>query len=370
MRFVRLLHLAALQARRRWSTSLLSVAVGALVAGVTVYVIGGAAHRNAELAESLRTPDVRSITIRSAKGEDVGLDGQIVRAVAQLPGISNAVAFSKVSTATTSAVPDRDVTVGFFEVVTLRGASPFLVVDEGRVPSTGEAMVSLPAATALRLVDPGLGAFESEGRVWPTVGQFRAEGLGEISNLLGRSVVTIGDPQAQRFFSVVLVVNEPADVPAVAAAIGRLFSPFGPDYYSIDYDERVAEVQTLVTASGNDGARATVVTLVAAGSAIVAALSVLSALLQRRDHARRRALGFRRRDVVVLSILHSGVLGALGISIGVAIGAVLLGPRSGSLPPSQYVATAVFGAVITTVAAIPGALASAVQDPARILRVP
>jgi len=285
-----------------------------------------------------------------------------------------------VSTATTSAVPDRDVTVGFFEVVTLRGASPFLVVDEGRVPSTGEAMVSLPAATALRLVDPGLGAFESEGRVWPTVGQFRAEGLGEISNLLGRSVVTIGDPQAQRFFSVVLVVNEPADVPAVAAAIGRLFSPFGPDYYSIDYDERVAEVQTLVTASGNDGARATAVALVAAATmagpaatratAIVAALSVLSALLQRRDHARRRALGFRRRDVVVLSILHSGVLGALGISIGVAIGAVLLGPRSGSLPPSQYVATAVFGAVITTVAAIPGALASAVQDPARILRVP
>ncbi len=369
MTLSRLAGLAALQMRRRWPTAILAVAIAALVAGMTVHVIGAAASRNAELAESLRTPDVRSIIVRSTKGDDIGLDGTVVRAIAQLPGVANAVAFSKVSSATTAVVPDRDVTVGYFEVATLRGDTPF-ILQRGRQPEPGEGMVSARAGEALRLVEPGLGTFEVDGATWPVVGQFTAGGLGEISELLERSIVSPGDTTAPNFFSMVLVVNEPADVPAVAAAVGRLLAPFGPDYYSIAYDERVAEVQTRVTASGNDSARATAAVLVGAGAAILGALSVLGALLQRRDLARRRALGFRRRDVMLLTVLHAGLTGALGSALGVVVGAALLGPRGSSLPPSQYAATALFGLVITSGAAVPGALAGAVQDPARILRVP
>jgi ABC-type lipoprotein release transport system permease subunit len=64
--------------------------------------------------------------------------------------------------------------------------------------------------------------------------------------------------------------------------------------------------------------------VIAAIAVPLLALSYISTLLQRRDHAVLRALGFMRRDIFAIQLVQSSAVGCVGSAIGALIGGVAI----------------------------------------------
>jgi ABC-type antimicrobial peptide transport system permease subunit len=93
-------------------------------------------------------------------------------------------------------------------------------------------------------------------------------------------------------------------------------------------------------------------------------------LLQRRENARRRALGFTRTEIVALGIIETALLSTIGATVGISAASARLYRFGTITKPAQVFATFGFLTLLAMLAAIPGSANAALQDPARILRVP
>ena len=350
--------------------SLASVSIGAMAAGGVVFLIGETTAHSNELLSNLSSPNARSITLRATSADlpsDL-LPASAVSNIVALPGVESALVLSKVQSATTT-YGDPTVSVGFFEYSTAKGPDPFSVVG-GRDALRGEALVSPVAAHRLRLVESSAGVVLAQDRKVPIVGSFEARQLGAIYDLIHDSVITPAPRSTTGAFILVLLVRAPADVRAVVTASTQLLTSFGTDRVTIEYDQRAAEVERLVARSGRSGAHTTAMAILLLAALVEAAIAFINAILQRRDIARRRALGHSRAMVFGSLVIEGTTLTGTGAVLG-ALGAfATLHVQRGISVGGHAAATAMLVTLIGVVATVPGGLVAAVQDPARILRVP
>ena len=370
---VRLVALAIGHARRRLILSFAAGLIAALAAGGVVYLIGDSVHRSNELLTTLNSPDVRSVTIRanSDQTDQDLLPARTVDHIATLPGVERAIALSRVASATTSAVNDPTVTVGYFTGTALTGDPPYQLT-AGRQPLPGEAIVSTSAATRLRLDTPTASQINVDNTPIATVGTYTAPDLGQITELLNTSVFTPDTATPTGYFLTVIIVRQPSDVTAVVDATAQLLDEFGTDHYTVEYDDRAAAIEQLVSASGRSGARSTAIAILAISALVEAAIAFINAILQRREIARRRALGFTRTMVFSTLIIETGLTAAIGAAIGTTAATVALNltTTTNNIGITQPLATATLITLIALAATIPAGALAAHQDPARILRVP
>jgi len=370
---VRLFAVAIGHARRRLVLSAAAALVAALAAGGVVYLIGDSVQRSNQLLTDLNSPDVRSITIRANSDQTARdlLPARTVADIAALPGVERAVGLSKVNSATSSVVNDPAVTVGYFIGATLTGDPPYRLT-AGREPRPGEAIVSTTAADRLRLGTPTAGQIRVDNNLVATVGIYRAPDLGAITDLLDTSVLSPQTNYDAGYFLAVIIVRQPSDVTVVVDATAQLLNQFGNNHYTIQYDERAATVEQLVSKAGRSGVRSTAIAILAISALIEAAIAFLNATLQRREIARRRALGFTRAMVFGTLMIEGGLIATVGAAIGATVATLTLSlttqPNNTDL--SQPLATGALIALIALAATIPGGALAAYQDPARILRVP
>ena len=199
-----------------------------------------------------------------------------------------------------------------------------------------------------------------------------APDLGAITDLLDTSVLSPQTNYDAGYFLAVIIVRQPSDVTVVVDATARLLNQFGNDHYTIQYDERAATVEQLVSKAGRSGVRSTAIAILAISALIEAAIAFLNATLQRREIARRRALGFTRAMVFGTLMIEGGLIATVGAAIGATVATLTLSlttqPNNTDL--SQPLATGALIALIALAATIPGGALAAYQDPARILRVP
>lgn len=371
MTIMRLIAVALGHARRRLVLSFASFLIAGLAAGAVVYLIGDSTQRSNRLLDSLNSPDVRSVTIRANSDnldEDL-LPAGTVRHIAMLPGVERALGLSKVQSATTANVADKDVSVGYFVGTPLNGEAPYQLTS-GRFAQPGESIASITAADRLRLAVPTASQIRVRDNIVPVVGTFTAPDLGAITNLLNTSVFSPAAADASGYFVLVLIVRQPSDVVAVVDAARVLLSQFGVNRYTTEYDPRAAEIESLVAAAGRSGARSTALAIVALAGLIEAAVAFMNAVLQRREIARRRALGFTRGMVFGGLVIEGAVLSGVGATIGSLTAAIVLAGNEHGFTFVQPIATAGFLGLIGIIATLPGGALGAFQDPARILRVP
>lgn len=371
MTIMRLIAVALGHARRRLVLSLASFLIAGLAAGAVVYLIGDSTQRSNRLLDSLNSPDVRSVTIRAksdAYDEDL-LPASTVRHIVMLPGVERALGLSKVRSATTANVTNEDVPVGYFVGAPLKGEVPYQLTG-GRLAQLGESIASTIAADRLRLAVPTASQIRVRDNIVPVVGTFTAAGLGAITDLLNTSVFSPAAEDVSGYFVLVLIVRQPSDVVAVVDAARLLLNEFGVDHFTTEYDPRAAEIESLVAVAGRSGARSTALAIVVLAGIIEAAVAFMNAVLQRREIARRRALGFTRGMVFGALVIEGAVLSGIGAVIGSLTAAIVLAGNEHGLVFAQPIAAAGFLGLIGIFAALPGGALGAFQDPARILRVP
>lgn len=371
MTTMRLIAVGLGHARRRLVLSFASFLIAALAAGAVVYLIGDSTQRSNQLLDSLNSPDIRSITFRAISDnldEDL-LPASSVRHIAMLPGVERALGLSKVQSATIANITDNNVSVGYFVGTPLKGEAPYQFT-AGRLAQSGEAIASETAANRLRLNVPTASEIRVRDTLIPVVGTYTAPGLGAITDMLNTSVFSPATENASGYFVLVLIVRQPSDVVAVVDAARTLLTEFGVNRYTSEYDPRAAAVESLVAAAGRSGARSTALAIVALAGLIEAAVAFMNAVLQRREIARRRALGFTRSMVLGALVIEGAVLSGAGAAIGSMTAAIVLAGNEHSLVFAQPIATAGLVGLIGVFAALPGGALGAFQDPARILRVP
>jgi putative ABC transport system permease protein len=367
----RILLLAIGHATRRIGLTAAAVLASLVAAGGLTYIVGDATNQNTQLLQQLRTPLARSILVRSTSTTDPAsfLAARDVRTLASLPGVEHAIGLTPVRSAANAAIPGADNPIGFFEIDTLTGPPPFALT-AGRLPHTGEALLSIPGAQRLRASIPLATGILVDQHVLGVVGTYTTPDNGRLTDLLSASALTIAPPDTSSYALVALVVREPSDIATVVHALPVIFSDRLPTDYNVEYDPRLADIQATVASAGRRSIRSTALALTAIGAAIQAVVTAINALTQRREIARRRALGATRSQVLGTLVTESAILSTIGAALGSLIAAIVLASRHADLTIALPVAAATFVAITATFAAIPGGLFGAFQDPATILRVP
>jgi hypothetical protein len=131
-------------------------------------------------------------------------------------------------------------------------------------------------------------------------------------------------------------------------------------------DVVAGSAKSALSGSRRSSARA----MLAAAAGVVAFLSFALAAAQRRDVARRRALGAARSTIVGLLTLSASLSAASGVLLGTSVALIVLHQRASSPDATFVCATGVLCMFVAAVASVPGAMLGAVTEPARILRVP
>lgn len=363
---MRIVRLALGHARRRRAMSVAALALPAVMAGAIVTLTGDATRRADGLLGELRDTKSRSVVLR-AGNSDKRISPTIARALASMPGVELAIAFPSAQSVTAPGLHDPAASVGYVSVDTLAGTLPVRLT-AGRRPGVDEVVVSAGARRSLRMTEPlATGVVTNDG-VLPVVGTFELADRGAISELLANAIIGPRRSAADSYTTLAMLVREPADVRVVADATSRLI----PDREGItlDYEPRAANIEQLVAGAGTRNVASLALAVVLTGALIQIASSLLNSLLQRRENARRRALGFTRTEIVLLGMVEAGLLSGVGAAIGTTFAALRLAHESAPVRAEQLAATIGFLLLLAVVSSIPGGANAALQDPARILRVP
>jgi hypothetical protein len=362
----RLLRLAVSHARRRKALSFTAVLVSAIMAAAIITITGDAASRSRSLVENLRDPTSRSVVLRSSSPANP-IPASTARALASLPGVELSIAILTADTITAPGLHDPNASTTYLTSETLTGILP-LVVTAGRQAGPGEVLVSAAAAAALRMTEPLATVISTKDQNLPVVGTFDLADAGAVSKLVANAAIGPPSVGATGYLSVLFLAREPADTAQLVRAINLLI----PDRQgiSLEFEERAAQIQQTVAAANNRSVASLTLTIVLVGAAIQLAAAVLNSLLQRRENARRRALGFTRTEIVALGIIETALLSTIGATVGISAASARLYRFGTITKPAQVFATFGFLTLLAMLAAIPGSANAALQDPARILRVP
>ena len=364
----RLLAVTVSHARRRLLMSAVTVAVAAIAAGAILALSAAAVSRADRLLEELARPEALGITFQATGDNASGrlLPADSVAHIARLSGVRQAIAFSSVQSATTAHVADADVAVGYLEFTTLKGDDPLKLI-QGRTPHTGEAIASDSAAGALRM--EGTGVALVGGQPVPIVGVFTPQVNGPVADTINTALLSPAG-EAEGFRTLLVVVDSPADVERVVSAGVRLLAPLGVDDFAVSYDKRSADNEAIISAANANGLRSTSLLIVLAATAMQMLTALLNVVTQRRENARRRALGYTRIAVYAVTSGEVTVLSLLGGAVGVTTVAALATVTEWSISMGTALDVVVLVTACGLLSAVPGALLAVVQDPARILRVP
>lgn len=361
---MRLLRLAAQHATRRRAMSLTAMLTSLIMAAAIVALTGDATARGNDLLQSLRDPEARSIVIRTS-GPDVRLSRGVAEAIARLPGVDRAVALFDVSSVTSPALHDPGTSAAMASVDVLRGSDPFRLV-RGRLPTGTEVIVPEHTVEILRMVEPLASVITGDRHAFAVVGVFAVEPLGAIDDTLSNTAVSVST-ETEGYSVLAMLAREPADVATVLTAV-RLLLPRG-DTITVDYEARAAELERSIAAAGRDNLAALAIAIVLVGACIQLAQVVLASLLQRREHARRRALGFPRIEIVAITVIEAMLLSAIGTGFGTSLAIWRLAAAGAPIGVAQCAATIGLLALTSLLASLPGAFAAGWQDPARLLRI-
>ena len=346
-----------------------SLVVLATVAAVFVSVLttaGRAAELERNVLGAIGTAETRLITLTDERG-GADIDAGAIERLARLDSVEWAIGLGLAEDARNSSlgpgadpVPARAVYGDITRIAEL----------SGRPPRTGEAIVGREAQSVLGLDVPAGAVGTSSGASLAVVGAFRP--TSSVVRSLDRSVLFVPEPaDPVRIRSIHVMVRRSESVASSAQAAVALLGATDPGEVTVTTSEALAEIREAVSGQLTASSRGLGLGTLLVGLGIISAVATAVVTMRRVDFGRRRALGARRADVVVLVVFQYLALGLAGSAVGSAIGLIGFATVTGDRVSADFVvATAVLTTLVTAAAAVPPAILAAFRDPVRVLRVP
>lgn len=340
------------------------LAIVALAMTVTTFVTAGrAAAAEAEILASVETAGPRLIGV-SVLEPHQGVGAAAIERVRQLPNVEWVLGLGAARDVSSTGTGAR-ANIAARTLVT--ALPPLVVVEPGRLPHPGEAIVSPGVAERLQLEHPA-GSVRDGGGVRSIVGQFQASGvIADLERLVLVAPDEGAPPAATQLY---VLADDALHVEHLVREI-RAVAGVPDEQLTIQASDVLLELGNAVSGTIGSFGRQLSIGAIAVGAVLCGLTMTLSMLSRRRDIGRRRALGASRSAIVALALLEAGIPTAIGVALGTVVGTMLVVVTTGALPPVLFaIAAPCLIAVAGVSAAAPPAVLAARQDPMRILRVP
>jgi len=330
---------------------------------MTVFLsVGRAAVAEQDVVNSLEDAGSRVITV-TATAEEFGLDRDALDRIGRLSGIERVVALGSVSDAENVWIKDSN-------RIPLRSyfgdLPPEVSLMGNRTPRPGEVIIGRDAQVSAGFQLP-VGALGTGDTSFPVVAGFTAYGLLSDLNRYALRVASTSDGGATLTY---VVAKRATDIPNLGAAILSLAGVQDQANLKVVSPDSLAELQHVVSGQVGNFARQIALATLAGGLLFVSAIMYANTANRKRDFGRRRALGASRSALIVIVLAGTAVPTIVGVLLGSVVGVATVWVQAGTAPGASLTVAIMAIAVLTgLVAAIPSALASALRDPVRILRV-
>jgi len=360
-----LLHEGILTARAQPVATITATLVVAMVCFVVLVTTGRTAAAERAVIASIDSVGTRLVTATDSTGS-AGIHPSAVDDVAALEGVTWALGLGP---AEDVANADRPSAIGTPMRSYVGPLPDEVALTAGRLPrAPGEAVAGARAGAALGLLD-GVGAVTSAGARVAVVGQVALDG--PLATLDG-SVLRLAEPDTDLPLRYVYVVVDHADqAPDLALAVEAVLPVAEPSALEIETSAGVLALRDVVAGTLGASARQLMAGVLGVGLVLTTVTMLGAVAARRRELGRRRALGASRSAVVVLVLAQSAVAAVVGAVIGTAAGLAVVRLILDATPSAGFVlGVAALALLVTLAGSAPPALAAALRDPVRILRVP
>lgn len=349
-------------------SSIAGAFIVAIICVVVLATAGRSAANERAILSQVDSVGTRLLTLVDDKGE-AGVTAEGVLALAGVDAVDEAFGLGSAVDVRSVATPDG----GAAARRALVGSLPEdLTLVSGRAPRPGEAVAGVTAARALGLAD-GLGAValpRSGADETPVVGVIHGTGpLANLDELVLARPLAGAAPVPVRF--VYVTARSVGDVPSLTTLLPELVRAENTSSLAVEAPSGAIALRDAISGQLGASARQMMALVLGVGLVIVSVSTYGAVAGRRRDFGRRRALGASRSAIVVLVLVQTGVVACAGALLGVGVGLWATWSAAGSLPSVSFVAgVGVLAVLVALVGAVPPALAAALRDPVRILRVP
>ena len=240
-----------------------------------------------------------------------------------------------------------------------------VVLEEGRWPRAGEALVAADAAAFFGFAQP-VGAVRDvrTGESISVVGSYRPKA--PFDDLTG--VIVYAPQQDARELRVVL-----ADIGAAARvqdAVLGLLGDMGANQTSVSSPVKVADLHTSIVGTLDRFGTGLLALVLAMGAVLVAAVVAADTAMASVEWGRRRALGASRTQLVILATMRVGFAAVAGAALGVWCAWAVAVVQHWSVVPRFAGAVATLAVLVALASALPPAIRAAWRDPVSVLRTP
>lgn len=244
---------------------------------------------------------------------------------------------------------------------------PEVVVEPGRHPAPGEAIVGRAAQDQLAMAHPA-GTVVNNQHYTNVIGGFTSSGA---LDDLERLSLVVSEPESESRATLLYVLADDAsNVESVTDAIIAVIG-IAEDQVQISTADELIALGEVVTGTVGSFGRQIALGTVAAGMVLIGLAMTLALVSRRRDFGRRRALGASRSALVALTLIEAGIPVIIGATAGTVLGGAAIAIFAGAPPPILFTAGAFVLITVTgTSSAVVPAVLAARRDPLRILRVP
>ena len=353
-------------ARPQPATTVVTVLIAGLVAGVILATTGQTVQQEQQVLARIDDAGTRSIVIADTEGR-AGITPEAVDRIASLDGIEWVVGFGPAMDGRNSHLDQAGSAAAFRR---LYGSLPSVVAADPWDRRSGTALVGPVAQRTLGLPLPVGSLTASDSSQLTIVGAFRAS---EPLTFLNRSVIVAADTAdfEAPVRSIHILTRRPEDVSAISDAAVVVLGAQDLASVGVQTSETLADIRSAVKGElGSFGRRlVTIVLLVGLG---LVALNLYGAVTaRRRDFGRRRALGASRPAIIGLIVAQTLFVALLGAALGASAGTALVWNWTGAAPDWPFTASIIILTVLASAAAsFPVAAVAAYRDPLTVLRIP
>lgn len=358
---IALLREAWASARANTASSILTLLVVAGMVTAVILTSGRTIAAEQAVLSSIDEAGTRAITVRAEA--DAGLTTSFLERISGVEGIAWAGAFSPIVDGHNATIPTTPVPVRHIYTAN----APTVGLPAHPIPDTAYAS---PLALERLGMPYGFGAITLT--TGDTIGAAPSGTpppfLADLEPLALIPQTPTGDEPVSL---VVLIAERPTLVAPLTDVVGTLLAVEDPSKATVTTSRELAELRAIVEGQLGTFSRGLVLVLVGASALIIAALLAALVLMRRKDFGRRRALGATRSLIVVLLLLQTGLVTALGITLGAVAAHTVLLLGGDPLPGWKF--TAALAALTLGAAALatlaPAVLASR-REPVKELRTP
>lgn len=363
MRLRELVREAWLSTVTRLAPSIAVVLLAAAMCLTTLVTVGRTAAAESQVAARLDSAGARLIVLTDARQQGL-LPPEIVQLTAALNTVEGAVGLTSPVDVVSGRVGEGGIRIPAWQVI--GGLDQAVALTSGRWPQPGEVIVADAAVPELGLDGPA-GYVTGGDTEWAVVGTYTARDA--FPQLDAGAVGPARDP-GEVASTLHVVVGSTAQASATQAAVLALVAPPQTQDVTVQSPVTLAELQAQIGADVGAYGYSLTVLVLGAGAGLVAVVVLIDVLVRRADLGRRRALGATRGVIVSLVVLRTAFAAAAGVIVGEIAGALASDAIGLRAPLDFSIALGTLALLSALLAAVPFAIAAAMQDPVRVLRIP